>query len=202
MYSKADEAYLFLGASHTGYHYSCLEYGLVVIGELLHVVPSPDDERSSAILIRITPFSVERYQLGFEKDPVGSPAFLTPFDDGLYGMCRGGVLCKWTGNRFEFATEEEQRRLDGVKRLVRGDMDNQTVNGWLVRSAGRSPRDRFEVQVGNHRVISVQTHISGPNAWVSVDLQLPGQAAQSLYNVNGTPRRVSKTEYSRIFGKP
>ncbi len=122
----------------------------------------------------------------------------------FFAMCSGAVLCKWTANGFELATEEEQRRHDGVNRLVRGSMNNQIVNGWHVRGSFRSPGDHAEVEIGKDLVISVRNHAADVRAypWVSVDLLRPGQEPESLYSVDGTPRRVSKSEYDRTFREP
>jgi hypothetical protein len=72
-----------------------------------------------------------------------------------------------------------------------------------VRESFRSPGDHAEVEIGKKLVISVQNHSTNARAYprVSVDLVRPGQAPESLYNVDGTPRRVSSSEYEQAFGK-
>jgi hypothetical protein len=201
LFWRGDEAYLFLAAGHIGYRFSYLEYPLERILEFFYVMPSPEHRRGSMIVIHVTPSVVERHIDDDSDDIATGPNFMTPFEDGFYAMCEGAVLCKWTGNGFEPATEEERRRLDGVNRLVRGSMDNQIVNGWHVRQSFRSPGDHFEVEVGKNLVISVQNHATDVRAypWVSVDLLRPGKAPENLYNVDGTPRRVSKSEYNSVF---
>jgi hypothetical protein len=200
LFWKGEEAYLFLGTSHTGYRLSYLEYPFIIISEYFYSPPLPEHRRASSLVLRVTPSAIERHVVDYGEAPI-TPDFMTPFEDGFYAMCRGAVLCKWAGNSFEPATEEEQRRLDGVNRLVRGSMDNQIVNGWHVRQSFRSPGDHFEVEVGKNLAISVRNHATDVRAypWVSVDLLRPGKAPENLYNVDGTPRRVSKSEYQSVF---
>jgi hypothetical protein len=203
LFWRADEAYLFVGTGHTGYCVSYLVYPWVVLKEYLHAPPSPADQLVSTTVIRMTPSAVERHVVAYGERTSNAPLFLTPFDDGFYAMCPGAILCKWTGSGFDSATEEEQRRLDGTNRLIRGDMNN-IINGWHVHYAGRSPGDHFEVEVGKNSMIAVKNQATDVRAypWISVDLLRPGQPPESLYDVNGTPRRVSKAEYERVFPKP
>jgi len=203
LFWRGDEAYLFLGVGHVGYRLSYLEYPLVTVMEYFYVPFSPEHRRGFEIVIHVTPSVVERHVVDYGEDP-STPVFMTPFDDAFYAMCPGAVLCKWTGRSYEPATAEEQRRLDGGNRLVRGSMNNQIINGWHVREFFRSPGDHSEVEIGKNLVISVQNHATDvrANPWVSVDLLRPGQAPESLYNVDETPRRVSKSEYDRIFKNP
>ncbi len=204
MFWRGDEAYLFLGTGHTGHRFSYLEYPLVVVREYFHAPPLSEHRRGSSLVIHVTPSMVERHVKDDDEESATGPNFLTPFEDGFFAMCSGAVLCKWTANGFELATEEEQRRHDGVNRLVRGSMNNQIVNGWHVRGSFRSPGDHAEVEIGKDLVISVRNRAADVRAypWVSVDLLRPGQEPESLYSVDGTPRRVSKSEYDRTFKKP
>jgi hypothetical protein len=201
LFWKGDEANLFLGASKTDYHFSSIEYPIVILGEYFHVVPPPEDERASVIVMRVTPSTIERYVVDVGEGTLGSPAYLTPIDDVFYGMCQRGVLCKWTGNRFVSATDEEQRRLDGVNLLIRGETNNHIVNGWNEHFAPRLPGDQFEFPIGNVQ-ISVKNRATNVRAYpnVSIDLLRPDQAPENIYTVDETPRRVSKSGYQRAFG--
>jgi len=198
---RGDEAYVFLGAGHTGYRFSYLEYPFVVAGEYFHMVSSPEHQFGSSLVIHVTPSMVERHVI--DDTEATGPGFITPFEDGFYAMCPGAIFCKWTSSGFKPATKEEERRHGGVDHLVRGSMDNQIVNGWHVRYTG-SPNAHFEVEIGKNLAISVRNHIGNESVYqrVSVDLLRPDQAPESLYNGDGTTRRVSKSEYERIFKKP
>ena len=154
LFWRGDEAYLFLGAGHTGYRISYLEYPLARIMEYFYAPPLPQHRRGSLLVIHVTPSVVERHINDDRDDAATGPNFMTPFNDGFYAVCSGAVLCKWTGNGFEPTTQEEQRRLDGGNRLVRGSMENQIVNGWHVRYTS-PPSAHFEVEIGKNLVISV-----------------------------------------------
>jgi hypothetical protein len=201
VYSKGDEAYLFLGSGHTGYRFSYLKYPLVVLGEYFNSPPSPSDQRAISTVMRVTPSGVERHVIDYDQQGGNAVDLLTPFDDGFYGMCSGGILCKWTQRGFEPATEAEQRRHDGTNGLFRGNFNNQRINGWFVREIRRTPGDHFEVQVGDKLVIAAKNQATdhGEHEWISVDLLRAGKPPERLYDVNGTPRRVSQTEYERSF---
>jgi hypothetical protein len=98
---------------------------------------------------------------------------------------------------------EEKQRLDGGNSLIAAPQNNQTVNGWRVHmplGAG----GHFEVHLSDGSVISVTNHAKDERerAWISVDLSRPGQKPQSLFDVNGSPRWVSKEEYMNTFNSP
>lgn len=199
LFWKGEEAYLFLGTGHLGYRISYLKYPFVVIGQYFYVPAYTDDVSDSSVVIRITPSTVERHAVdyGYGWD-IHVPAFLTPFDDGIYAMCQGAILCKWTGNAFEPATEEERHRLDGINRLIRADMNNQAVNGWHVRTTGTiGPGGHLEIPLGEGGTISVDN--LGTNRpleqWIVIKLLRPNQPPETLYDVNGNQRRVGKKEY-------
>jgi hypothetical protein len=198
---KKDEAFLFLGTSHTGYRFSYLKYPFVVAGEYFAVPPRPSDERASAVVIRITPTTIKRHVVDYGDDTSENISFLTPFEDGIYAMCKGAILCKWSGNGFSPATQEEVRRHGGLDGLIKGGVIDKPVNGWQVRYAGSSPGYRFEVQLADKLMLLIQNHAEDPRAypWISVDLLRQGQAPENLYNTNETPRRITRAEYDQIF---
>jgi hypothetical protein len=201
LYWRADDAYLFVGASSSGYHFRYLDYPMVALREYFNAPLRPDDNHVSGMVIHVTPLVVERNQLDYGKYGAATPHFLTPFNDGFYAMCKGQVLCKLIGDHFEPATEEQRVTHDGTSRLFHGDMSGQLVNGWSVREVRRSPGDHFEIQVGNQYGIHAENHAKDVRyPWVSAELLRPGKSSETLYNVNGTPRRVSRTEYEKLFG--
>src|SRR5260370_12200110 len=201
LFWRGEEAYLFLGAGHTGYRFSYLKYPFVALGEYFYVVCFPEHKFRSSLVIHVTSSAVERHVI--DDTEATGPGFMTPFEDGFYAMCPGSIFCKWTSNGFKPATKEEEQSHGGVDGLVRGSMDNQIVNGWHVRYTG-SPSAHFEAEIGKNLVISVRNHIGNESVYQSVSIVLlrPGQAPESLYNVDGTTRRVSKSEYERAFKKP
>lgn len=201
LFWKADEAYLFMDGTRRGYHFKYIKYPWIALGEYLNAPPFLNDSRVSDIVIRVTSSAVERHQVDFGEDTGNAARSITPFDDGFYAQCPGWVLCKWTGKSFEPATQDEQQRHDGTNRLYRGAINNGSINGWSMQNIGSSPGDHFEVQVGDKFVIAVKNQATDQSQyhWVSVNLVRPGQVPESLYDVNGTPRTVSKAEYERAF---
>jgi hypothetical protein len=195
---KGEEAYLFVGNSHTGYHFRALEYPFVLLAQYFYYVPSPQNGVASEIVMRVTRAGIENHIVNYGEWPAHPPLFLTPFEDSFYAVCQGGVLCKWAGDRFQPATEEERRKFGGVDKLARGGFTE--LNGWHARGDGL-PGDHSEVQLGKDLVISVRNRTTDLRAypWVSIDLLRAGQPTQSLYNVDGTPRMVSKSEYEQTF---
>jgi hypothetical protein len=201
LYWRGDDAYLFLGTSSTGYHFRYIDYPVVALREYLNAPISPADDRVSSTVIHVTPSGVEHYQLDFGREAAAAPDFLTPFDDGFYAMC-SLALCKWAGDHFDPATEEERRRHGGTNSLFHGDINNQVVNGWSVREIRRLPGDRFDVNIANKYEIHAENHATNVRAypWISVELVRSGISSEVLYNVDGNPRTVSKGEYRRLFG--
>src|ERR1700722_11652722 len=202
VFSRGDETYLFLGNGHTGYHFAYLAYPLVVLREYFNAPLSPADELRCSLVIHITPTVTERHLNCGDSSPAHYVGFLTPFDDSFYALCQGAILCRWTENGFVPATDEEGRRIGGTSGLVKGDMNNQTVNGWKVHRSGL-PGAHFEVTIGRDIVLSVRNHATNVREWqypwVTVDLLRPGQNQQSLYDVNGRPRRATKQENDQTF---
>jgi hypothetical protein len=169
--------------------------------ELLGGVYMAEDSRVSTTVIRVTPSAVQQYVIDFGKEPGDAPMFLTPFDDGIYAICPGVVLCKWEGNTFRPATDDEQRQHDGIDRLFRGDNNNQTVNGWSVRALRDSPGDQFSVELGpKMRIVATNTATSDRQfIKMFVEVLRSGQAGEKLYSTDASPRRVSKSEYEHLF---
>jgi hypothetical protein len=142
---NADEAYLFIGVARRGFRISYLEYPWVILKELLYGVRLPDDQRTSVTVLHITASGVEHHVVEMlDEQPANIPILYTRLQGNIYANCRG-YLCRWTGNKFEAATEEEQRRLDETSQLVGKNMEK----GWFKRGFGEAPSDyQFSVDVG------------------------------------------------------
>jgi hypothetical protein len=187
--------------SHSGYHFPYIAFPFIAFCEFFGVVKGRNDHHSAALVIHVTPNSIEREIFVPTDLNQASPLFITPFDDGLYGLCEGVTLCKWTGKSFEAPTTEQQHKVGGIEHLARGDTRNQSVNGWVIGHSER-PGEQFKVQVGKDIVIFMQNHNKEDSVykWVSVDLLRSGQPAEHLYNVNArNSRLVTKATYNRIF---
>jgi|ERR1700733_12048923 len=205
LYWKGDQAYLFSANFHQGYRvsYFALPFEFLAPYVLSLWAPRPSDRWSCALVIRITPSSVERYTGACGPANGNDAYFVTPFDDGFYALCQGAILCKWTVSGYVPAMPEEKERLDGGNRLVLAPQNNQVMNGWRVHYPPENG-GHFEIHLTDGSVISVTNRATDVRAhsWVAVELLRPGQKPQTLCDEDGTPRRVSKKEYKNTFPSP
>ena len=196
VFQRDDEAYLFLGGGHTGWHFPALFFPVVLAEEYLHVPAESADEYGQSLVIRVTHAGVQRWV----NRPSGI-ANLTPFENEFYARCPGTVLCRWTDSGFVRASQEDEKRI-GLDNLYTGSFDNKIVNGWTTHQLKFAAGDNFEVHLGQDLAISVKNRSERdafPN--VAVDLLRPGQAPENLYRADGEPRRVSRSEYEQLFGR-
>lgn len=201
LFYKGDEAYLFLGTSRTGYHFSYLALPFVFLKEYLNAPPFPADRRISMDVLFMNTSGIQRHKVEFGDNPGNAPEFLTPFDDGFYAICQGVVLCKLDGDHFDRVTNAEEAQYHSINRLSRGFKDGQVINGWCVRKLGRPPDNHFEANIASDFVIS-GTNLAtqaGQYPWLEIRLQRAGQAINTIYDVDGTPRKISKAGYDGAF---
>ena len=114
LYWKGDEAYLFGGEGHFGYHSSYFALPFELLAEYFGASAPSKDDWSCSMVIHITPTNVEHFPGECGGLDVHGPHFLTPFDDEFFAMCQGSFICKWTGHGYVPATQDEQRRLGGT----------------------------------------------------------------------------------------
>jgi hypothetical protein len=205
LYWNADEVLLFtLGASsgaHMGYPRYALEPFLVAIGH----ARAPDDERcSQAVVIQITDKDVRRYDTDLYKyaeAPYCGMHFAV-FDGRIYaGYLAKGRIWRWSGTRFEPATQEELRGFDPMKSAERAgshpwEFDN--VDGWSMRALGQTPPE-YQFVVNGQPLTIIFHGETWPPGPVSVDLIRPGQPPQTIWSFDGRPHPVSLAEYGKIF---
>ncbi len=201
LFSKGEEAFLILDTGHTGTHLSYLEYPIAMVKELFGGVYMAKDRRVSTTVVRVTPSAVQRYVIDLGKYTGDAPQSLTPFDDGIYARCPGVVLCKWEGNAFRPATDDEQQQHGGIDHLYGGDANNQIVNGWSIHVLRNAPGDQFSVEIGQKATIVVKNTAASDTQppKISVEMLRSGQPVENLYLTDGSPRKVSKSEYERLF---
>lgn len=204
-YSRDNEAYLFLAGSRTGFHFRAITYpfrialGYLFGGYVAAGLFERDDMQPSLIVLHITPASLEQGVDDLnEKDQDAS--FITPFSDGLYAMCPGGVLCKWTGKRFELATTEQLKSVGGIENLLRGSTRNQPVNGWLITETYAV--GHHEIPIGKDITVIMENHgqIGGVYNWITVDILRTRRPIERVYDVDARKLKlVSKATYDQIF---
>jgi hypothetical protein len=144
---KADEAYLFVGETRSGYQLRMLEYPLVAFKEWLNAPPSPNDRSFLVTVIRVTPSGIER-QVGKVTARGEMPDFFRPIGEAIFAKCKG-ILCKLVGDRFEKATPEEEQMLDGISNLA-SDIDTRT---GLINPANRRLPVRFRTSKAWRRTL-------------------------------------------------
>ncbi len=183
---NADEAYLFANVIHRGYRFSYLGSLVEMVKEYFYVVPAPTDEASSTVVFRITPSGVQRYAAGDMSFDL-----YTPFEGEIYAD-QDGALWKWAGSHFEVASSEEQRGLDGIKRLSAEDFSD--VHGW---SARRRPGN-LKIDLGGK---PITVDVTNGLYHISIGMRRSGQAPEELWYLDERPHRISQAEYRHSFPK-
>jgi hypothetical protein len=198
--ANSSEAYFFLRTVQRGYRVAYLAYPWAILKQYLRAVPEPDDERYSLLVVRVTPSAIERYALPApENQPGAEPSLYSPVNGTIYANCQG-VLCKWTGIRFEQATAEEHQRFDGISRLA-PDI-NMDLGEWYKRGVGATTTPyQFSARVGGTLALSMKS--SGLDQYgcgsVSIDLLRDGQTSDRIWYLDDHPRNVSKSQYRLAF---
>lgn len=185
---NSKEAYVFAGVSRKGFRLTCLEYLFEYAEEYFYVVPPINDKASYTQVLRATPSTVERYTI----DKIDFESYV-PLDNEVYGG-RNGVFWKWTGNRFEEVSKDQQKRLWGRK-----DSIFFNVDGWSrVSLSGKRPYSNITFELEGHPV-TIST-IAGDSD-TSVAISLPGRPSEKVFYLDQRFHRVNGTEYGRIFGE-
>lgn len=190
---NGNEAYLFVHGERRGYHVSYLGYLPELVKGYFGVIGSPDDESQFTLVIRMTPSKTERCE---EK---GEFHYFTPINNNIYAGHNDENLWKWTGSHFEKASIEEQRKLSGIQRLSNKDFND--ANGWSGRYSITSKiKEQFPITLGGSQLTLEVTTLNLSEGDVSVDVMRPNRPPETIFNRNGQPRRVRKSEYERAFG--
>jgi hypothetical protein len=206
-----NEAYIFSHVDRRGDSSSYLLFPWIVFKEYVMggfaAAVIPADTRAFLVVLHVTPAGVERHVLKL-ADPNGGagtdPLNYTPIEGGVYAMCPGVVLCRWTGDRFENVTQEEQERLGGINRLTRGDFEDDG-NGWSRRDSAASPANStFAINVGNQFSLLVNNVGAGnaKDGAAVIDLQRPGRASERIAVFERREGSVSRAEYRHAFRDP
>src|SRR5271165_618560 len=61
VFQRGDEAYLFLGGGHTGWHFPALAYPVILAMNFLGAVNEPSDQVRLSLVMRVTPAGVQRW---------------------------------------------------------------------------------------------------------------------------------------------
>ena len=203
---NGSEADLFVYASVRGFETSYLLYPWSLAREFFYVPPPANHLNDWLIVFRITPAGIERHAVKPEdRGPGSGPGELTPIDGQIYANYPAiGGLCRWAGDHFELATDEERHRLHGIEGLWYHEVENGP-GGWSARGiSDASGPKKLDVKVGDHFDVSLVNHMENSvKGTLSVDVLYPGKPPQRIVEVDGRPRRVSSAEFQQAMrGEP
>ncbi len=190
---NASEAYLFINVGNLGYMLSYLEYPVEAVKEYFGDVGLPQNRRFAVVVLHISPESIQRWEV---QDT--SLDFYTPIDGVIYAN-KQGTLWKWSGTQFEPASQPEQERLEGIKRLSARPLNG--AEGWFKQNSILSRSEEqaeFAMELGGKpvKLMITRGYKSGS---IVVDLVAPGIGSQRIWSLVQQPRRVSKSEYELAF---
>lgn len=197
---NSEDAYLFVGWGRSGYHFTCAEYLFSYIPAYFRVPRTVDDNRLSMIVFRITPTAVEQYVVEPYQMYRGFLAYI-PRGNAIYAYDGGAALWKWAGTDFATVTPEEQKRLAIDEKAFASTKDYTNVNGWSSRHSLVAWPAKSEIELQG-KSVTFFTKVKDSGSEVSLELQLPGRAPQSILRTKKAWHLVSKSEYDRIFKNP
>jgi hypothetical protein len=192
---KDDQAFLFMGDSPIGYRMSVLEYLVEPILEFFNGGALSADDTSTLTVIQIMPAGVERSEQEPSAPMVGFYD-ITPVDDHIYAQCTGGI-CVLSGMKFQLLSEQDAQKVEGS--LSRKDFE-KNASGWSRRSlvgahvGEKTTSYEFSISLSNGGRLLVR----GGNP-VSVDLLRQNHAPERVWYHEQRTRRVTKSQYDRVF---
>ena len=189
---------------------NCLRLVAEFIMELFPFGASaPDDKSSSAIVFRIAPGSLQRFD--FDNMNLNAPDAIGQTIYVGYSENYGRPL-KWSGDHFEPVSVEERSALFAERasgRIPPGP-SYENVDGWSrCPAAGKVGRDALGIYAEKDAKVVVQVN-GKPTTLVMnsgfitheafIDLIRPGEAPQRTWYLDQRTHRVSRAEYERTFG--
>ena len=190
---NADEAYLFLNVGYRGYRLNYVQTLLEMVREYFGAVRPPDDQSFWVEILRITPKAIEHH-----TEEGKSLDLYTPFQGSIYANNQG-TPWRWSGTRFEVPGPQEQKELDGIKRLSATDFSNS--NGWSKRGGilSRSEDEvKYNIVIGGKPLV-LDVKRRSPETSIDVRLLRPDGTADTVWYADLHPRKVRKEEYQPTF---
>ena len=209
LFWNTKDAYVFISIGELGYNFSYLGYVVEIVREIYPLGASgPEDSHCSMLVLHVTPDSTQQYTI----DNFCSTG-IEPLQGVFYSGNRmpGGQIMKWSGERFEPTTAEEQEKLQHAMlsgQIPPGPSYND-VEGWSKRPVvGEIVTKPLNITVEEDSKVTVE--IGGEqltfvmnSGFIShhayVDLIRPGQPPERIWHLDGAPHRISGSEYNRIF---
>jgi hypothetical protein len=184
-----DEALLFIGEGELGTRETLAQLASEIVYNLFGGTFEPDNARQSLVVIRHTHRGLEKHVL--DGVPMNS---YTVSDGQIYNI--GGD--RWSGSRFEKATDEEVNRFYAA---MRGYDRFHPNGGWsyLMGVLYRpEPEAHFPMQIGGGLVeLIVLRH----GEYKSIQLRTADQSIQDIWHLDESRRWVSKEEYDSRFAR-
>jgi hypothetical protein len=198
LFWRGDTAYLFLDLGRLGYRLTYLQYVGQSVKEVFGVGRGPSDERYSNVVFTINRGNVGHYVL----DDMRLSEFYVVDGSVLSGDLNTGALWKWNNNHFERATAQDQRDLTAAgaaSRIPGPDYDD--VDGWHKRCCFFTRRNEYSYVINlDGATLSLRARRERVDD-LSIELLRSDGTKETIWHLDGHPRRVSKTEYEQAFGK-
>ena len=184
-----DEALLFIGAGELGTIETAAQIGFEIIYNYFGGTFEPENSRQTLVVIRYSHRGLERHVL--DGVPMNS---YTVFDGQIYNM--GGD--RWSGSRFERATEDEVNRFYAA---MRGYDRFHPNGGWSYRM-GLLYSPELEAHFPMHIAgTSVDLIVQRHGEYKSIQLRKSDQSPEELWHLDESRKWVSKQEYDQSFTK-
>lgn len=129
------QAYLFINVYRRGARVRYMEYPWMLLQAAVYGARDPDNQLTSVEVLHVTASGIERHNIGVaDERPGNTPDLYKAADGGIYANFEGR-LCKWTGGKFEEATEAERQHLESSKETTK------TPEMWSRRDFGEAWTD-------------------------------------------------------------
>jgi len=194
LYWNGNTAYLFLNLGSVGYRVTYLLFIGESILAIFQWVPQPSDKRFLSVVFTITSDNFRRsviddVHLG-ECDIANGNVYTRNLDTGK--------VWKWNGEQFELATAEDERALS--ERPDSRGPDYDGFAGWHKRCCFLYRGSKYnQVLSLNDAKLSIVS--KRKDDVHSIDLERLDGATETILQVDGNSRNVSKSEYQRVFAK-
>jgi hypothetical protein len=206
-----DQAYVFMTVVHRRYRMNCLRLAVAFVKELIPFETfSPDDTGSSAIVFRIGPGNLQRFDfdnMNLESPDGISQSIYVVNRENNGGLLNGGLL-KWSDNHFERTSDDEQNALRTARssgRIPPGP-SYENIDGWSKTGAAgkagmlRGEEDARVVIQANGKPVTLVMNSGSITREAFIDIIRSGEAQQRIWYLDERTHRVARSEYLHTFG--
>ena len=199
LFWNAGTAYLFLNLGSVGYRMSYLQFLPEVVRETFQGVREPSDQRFSEVVFVITPGYISHYT----TDGMQAGDYNTSNGNVYTRDLTTGDLWKWSVNQFQQATAQD--RVNLMKTLTKTPptpgRDYDDIDGWHKRCCFFSRKNGYNYVINlNGQTLSLVARRE-MLADLSIELVRPDGTKQTIWQLVGHPRKVSRSEYQQVFAK-